>query len=216
MNGNNNMEVIDAFFKPQNLNTSKNKLTFQGNSGSITYERMYTGYYNALFNLFKGKIPLKLPEDHNIKKSSWEPLLKAGHHGFIITLKNFLMSNESKSEMGKLMMCFDLLQHHGFGNFELGLAPKDSFMKISVENALEDSAFDIMENKPAIPVSAFTAGIVLACYNISMTSMDISSINDDDLKTVDQLYLESPEIIQVEYGSISNQESGFTLHAKQN
>lgn len=209
------MDKINLFFKAQNVNTSKNNLTFTAPHENLKYERMYAEYYSALFNVFKGKIPLELPDNQHIGKSSWEPLLKAGHHGFVLTLKNFLPLFNTKSEMGILMGCFDVLKFHGMGIFDLGLAPKGAFMKISVSHALEDASFEMMAEIPENPLCAFTAGMVLACFNLSMTLIDVSTIESDSLDILEKMYNESPDIVQVEYGSITREESEFTLHARQ-
>jgi len=203
----NDSDIINSFFNHQNLNTSKNKLTFNG----IVYERLFVDYYYSLFNAFKSKIPVELPESKIIGHSKWEPLLRAGHHGWVLTLMQFIPSISTNSEIGKLMACFDILGHHGMGKFELGLAPKDCFMKIDVTSGLEDSAFEFMDEKPEHPLCPFTAGMVLASFNLSMTTWDISKINSD---SVEKMYQESPDIIQVKYGVNTGEESGFTLKSK--
>jgi len=209
------MNTIEAFFKPQNMNTAKSDLMFRGANGNLRYERIYCEYYNTLWNTYKARVPIELGEKKAIGKSTWEPLLKAGHDSFAIVLHSWLPLFNTPSEMGKLMGCFEVLNLHGFGIFELGIAPKDTFLKITVANSLEDAAFDLLEDKPDNPVCAFTAGMVLACYNLSMTTLDISATNSPiDGEMLQKLYMESPDIVQVEYGSVTREESHFTLSAR--
>lgn len=202
----NSLQITD-FFKPQNFQTSKSDLAFEG----IKYERLFSDYFSGLFNLYKSKIPLELPNDKIIRNSKWEPLLKAGHHSFITTLVKFLPVMEGKTEMEKLMECFNIIKHHGMGVFELGLAPKNTFMKICVTGALEDSAFELSAEKIENPVCAFTAGIVLACFNLYMSSFQVKNLDSDSLN---EIYQNSPDIIQVKYGSVDLEESEFTIQAR--
>lgn len=211
MIGSNLPESVTSFFKPQSLNTVKSNLVFDVQGEKIAYERIYTDYYFSLFNAYKSKIAINLPENKIINQSNWETLLRAGHDGFVMTFAPYIPGMKSQTEMSKMMGCFELARLQGFGNLDLGLAPRGSIMKISIAQSLEDMAFDLMEVKPENPVCAFTAGMILGCFNLSMASENIS-IHDMDI--IEKMYLEGPDIIQVEYGCLIQGESEFTLHIK--
>jgi hypothetical protein len=186
------LNQMDKFFKTSSFITSKDSLVLQG----VAFERLYFDYYSEMINSFKKFVPLSIPQNRSLKKSSWEPLLQAIHHGCLLSFNHFLPVIDNRTESGILMDLFHILQQAGFGTFELSLPVPGSIMSISVKHSLDSYSDMTLGLEAENTLSVFTGGVVLSCFNLAMSSIPALELNDEK---AEQIYMNSPDIIQVNH-----------------
>lgn len=181
--------IQEHFFKFSELKTKEGSLKKNANH----YERLPVDYYISLIKSYVTEVEFQSGELELISKSSWGPLMKASHNGFILTLKEFMSLVQNKTESEKLLSFFYALELHGFGEFQLLSSTRESFMRIGARHTLDSIAFAELDQSAQNPIWAFTAGLVMAAYNLAMTSLAAEAIDND---FIEKVYFEAPGIKQ--------------------